>query len=515
MNLNLPSRAIPDRVSLVQTIQPGQRVTYAEFDGPGCIQHIWLCATRHEMGGRQTIIRIYFDDAAEPQVEAPVGDFFGVMHGKRYYPLNTRYLSAVAETGWTSYFPMPFAKSARIEFEAAPNAGNGIYLMVDWHRYPHQILHETRRFCARWRRELPTKRYDREYLLLDAEGSGNFLGFFYGVRLLDDVDRWSHGGADNHYIDGMTDSPSFIRGIGGEDTFGTSYGGALHSPVESQLYHGMPYYVHEDTGEARVAQRLVGYRFFEHDAVPFTQSIQARFGCMENDICSTAYWYQTGEVKPFCKMPAWNQILAMPAKLADIRREDRIAGGSLDASPTASGTWSVCGPFNLSDEAMATPLTPEISFDAAAVLDGGHSANSPYLLESSIKFGRDKARWHRFDSIHGFVDFNHHFRCTYRGVGSLHPAIAVARAVLTSDVAQTVRITVGFDDHLVLTINGTRHDLGQHRAFRTRTLDVPLSAGANTVVVKQSNTRGSNHGGWAFSFFARSASGQAILPQAE
>ena len=35
-----------------------------------------------------------------------------------------------------------------------------------------------------------------EYLMLDAVGRGRLLGFVLGVRLYDDVDRWSHGGAE-------------------------------------------------------------------------------------------------------------------------------------------------------------------------------------------------------------------------------------------------------------------------------------------------------------------------------
>ena len=118
--------------------------------------------------------------------------------------------------------------------------------------------------------KMPTQRYGEDYLMLDADGPGQLLGFVYGVRLLDDTDRWSHGGAENIYIDGHGEHPVFLRGIGGEDTFGSGYGGALHPP-ETHHYAAMPYYLHEDVGEARPAQRLVGYRFFEKDTLPFRQ----------------------------------------------------------------------------------------------------------------------------------------------------------------------------------------------------------------------------------------------------
>ena len=193
-----------------------------------------------------------------------------------------------AWNGYNCYFPMPFARNARIEFESSDEQ-SFVILEADWDRYPEQEMKERSRFCARWRREMPTQRYGEDFLMLDAKGPGRLLGLVYGVRLLDDADRWSHGGADNIYIDGEGPHPAYLRGIGGEDTFGEGYGGALHPP-ETHHYAAMPYYVHEDVSQARVAHRVVGYRFFEYDTIPFRESIHMRFGCMSNDICSTVYW---------------------------------------------------------------------------------------------------------------------------------------------------------------------------------------------------------------------------------
>lgn len=290
--LELPQRRVADRVSITRGIKAQRRETWAELDGPGTINHIWITLKKPGrtavMVNRKIVMRIYFDGSPVPHVEAPVGDFFGAMHGVDWYDVNTPFLSVKAWSGYNCYFPMPFARSARIEFETGEE-GNHVYLQVDWHRYPGAELKEPRRFCARWRRECPTQRYGEDYLMLDADGPGQLVGFVYGVRLIDNTDRWSHGGAENVYLDGDGAHPAYLRGIGGEDTFGTAYGGAIHPP-ESHLYAALPYYTHEDTGEARPAQRLVGYRFFVRDAIPFEKSIHLRFGCMENDICSTVYW---------------------------------------------------------------------------------------------------------------------------------------------------------------------------------------------------------------------------------
>ena len=181
--------AVPDRVSITEALPANTRKTYAQLDGPGCIRHIWVALThpqRLAMSSRKAVIRIYFDEEPVPYVEAPVGDFFGVMHGLGFYPIDSHFLSVKAWNGYSCYFAMPFARSARIEFEAGPE-GNQVFLQVDWQRYPGQALTERRRFCARWRREMPTQRYGEEFLMVDADGPGQLLGFVYGVRLLDDV----------------------------------------------------------------------------------------------------------------------------------------------------------------------------------------------------------------------------------------------------------------------------------------------------------------------------------------
>lgn len=506
LNLNLPSDPRPDRVSVVSLIEPGESKTLAELDGPGCIRHI-CCVLRHprmlSQANRKVVIRIYFDDHETPHVEAPVGDFFGVMHGEPYYDINSALLSVKAWNGYNCFFPMPFAKSARIEFDAGVDQ-NQIYLQVNWHRYPGATLDEPMRFASRWRRQNPTERYNNEYLLLDADGPGRLVGFVYGVRLFDNTDRWSHGGSDNIYIDGASAQPAYLRGVGGEDVFGVGFGGNLH-PVDSHLYEGMPYYTHDDIGEARPAPRIVGYRFFIPDELRFEESLHLRFGCMSNEICSTAYWYQCGEVRPFFRIPDWSSLVP----------GSELLGGIHDLPLPDDGTWQLCGAFDPQDgAAMRETLPPESSFNPADIFDGYHPESSPYLNERTREeLGRDRAKWVRYTSLRGFVDFNHVFRAAIRGAALTHPAVAVARCTLHAPTDMTASLRLAWDDHLVLRVNGEAHDLGDHHAFRNTVVNVPLRAGTNDVTVKLSNTRGSNHGGWAFAFSAVAPDGSLLMPQ--
>ena len=82
IELDLPKHAVARRAALVERVEPGTKRTFADLEGPGCIRHIWVVGTRTDLENRDIIIRLYFDGEETPAVEAPLGDFFGAMHGK-------------------------------------------------------------------------------------------------------------------------------------------------------------------------------------------------------------------------------------------------------------------------------------------------------------------------------------------------------------------------------------------------------------------------------------------------
>ena len=490
--LDLPKHGIPDRVSLQQKILPGTKITYAQLDGPGCIRHLWVTPTRWFDGNRQTVIRIFFDDAKTPNVEAPVGDFFGVMLGREYYDINNAFQSVKAWAGYNCYFAMPFAKNARIEFEAGP-VGNQLFLQCDWTRYPGQEMKERQRFCAQWRRESPAASYGRDYLMLDADGPGRLVGFSFGMRLLDNEDRWSHGGADNIYIDGEGEVPAYVRGIGGEDTFGASYGGVMH-PVDSHLYEGVPYYAYEDTGEPKPAQRVVGYRFYGSAGIEFQRSIHLRFGSMQNDLCSTVYWYQEGAPRRFVRLPDWPQLLTGGTGAYWTPKEQVrtiVPPSDVDLPLPNSGTWQLAGVFENA---------------------GGEGIRNAVAAEANP----ERVKWFPYAAVHGFVDFNHLFRLREFGVGRFYEdKVAVARTVVRAKRDMEAEFRVAWDDELILRVNDEAPvALGAQTAFRPQARHIRLHEGANQIIVKQSNTRGSNHGGWAFNLRITDPDGNTLIPNA-
>jgi hypothetical protein len=205
---------------------------------------------------------------------------------------------------------------------------------------------------------------------------------------------------------------------------------------------------------------------------------------MSNDICSTVYWYQAGEVRPFVKMPDWKCLLPGAP----------LARGEMDLPLPDRGSWYVKAPAGDAEQGIAEALARPV--DPAAPVDGDG--------------------WTVRPSLHGFVDFNHVDRPERRGVGIHHQdVVSEARCVVRSPRATEAEIRVSWDDRAVLRLGGTRPmDLGENRYFRSRTVPVELRKGPNVVSLTLSNTRGTNHGGWCFAFRCRTADGETLLPEA-
>jgi hypothetical protein len=116
-------------------VEAGKKATLAEVQGPGTITHIWVTISSPERYHlRRIVLRAYWDGETEPSIEAPIGDFFGLGYGEPYYWASAPL--AVSDRALNSFFPMPFARGARIEIE---NQGerpiNAFYYYVDYESY--------------------------------------------------------------------------------------------------------------------------------------------------------------------------------------------------------------------------------------------------------------------------------------------------------------------------------------------------------------------------------------------
>ena len=126
--LNLPEKYRYERVLDKFPMEAGERRVIAELEGPGCIRHLYMTSNDRRAqfrvleGSRNFILRIYWDGEESPSVEAPLPDLFGVHYNVSHYNINSYYLSVSDMGALACYFPMPFARSARIEVEAIKSA---------------------------------------------------------------------------------------------------------------------------------------------------------------------------------------------------------------------------------------------------------------------------------------------------------------------------------------------------------------------------------------------------------
>ncbi len=302
----------PDR------IEPGETYVMADLEGPGIITHLWLTflqephfwVTDGAANGQEMLLRIYWDGRAKPDVEVPVGDFFACCFGKQMEVISA---PVVVEDGdsYNCFWRMPFQKSARIEIvNQSKKPIRKLYNNVDWIK-KKSLPENTMYFCAQYRQEYPAQN-GKDYVVLDAEGKGYYVGTVYSVRTRSPA--WFGEGDELIYIDGE-EKPS-IRGTGTEDYFLSAWGLKKHSTP----YFGVPYL--NQLGGI-VGQMTCSYRWHVHDPLVFNTGIRVTFetfGWMspdenkehkahswnerEDDFTSVAFWYQMGPTKKFTEMPS-------------------------------------------------------------------------------------------------------------------------------------------------------------------------------------------------------------------
>lgn len=286
-------------------LPPGKAVEMPLLEGPGAITHLWFTSHAGRVNELNALtLRIYWDGRKEPGVEAPVGEFFAVGQGK---PATVESVPVqVSPTGALSCFwRMPFAKSARVVVSNDnPDRTAGLYWQVDWVELDG-LPSDTPYFHARYRQEYPAQT-GRDYLIADLEGRGQFVGAVMSVTL--GQDGWWGEGDDFFYID--DEAVPSLQGTGAEDYFNDAWG----FRPRASAWFGQPRWQGDAAGDSGVC-----YRWHVLDPVGFTKSLRVTIehkGNHEDDLSSfylerpdflnsVAFWYQTGEPKPFGELPAY------------------------------------------------------------------------------------------------------------------------------------------------------------------------------------------------------------------
>ncbi|MCL6511400.1 MAG: DUF2961 domain-containing protein [Anaerolineae bacterium] len=301
------------KVSPSVSIAPRTTFTLAHIEGSGAIQHIWM--TMFPDKWRRAVLRMYWDDEPFPSVETPAGDFFCNGWGVR---CNVASLAVCVNPagGFNAYWEMPFRKSARITLENLADDALICYYQITYALT--DVPDDAAYFHAQWRRSNPLP-YKSVHTLLDGvRGQGHYVGTYlaWGVH----NNSWWGEGEIKFYLDGDDEWPT-ICGTGTEDYFGGAWN-FEHPPGEYGVfcspYSGLPQVIKPD-GLYRSQQRFGMYRWhitdpirFEHDLRVTIQALGWRSGGrylpLQDDIASTAFWYQTEPHATFPTLPGCDEL---------------------------------------------------------------------------------------------------------------------------------------------------------------------------------------------------------------
>ena len=293
-------------------------VVLADIEGPGAIQHLWM--TTYSQSWRLLVLRCYWDGEETPSVEAPFGDFFcngWCVHAN----VNSLPVAVNPAGGFNSYWEMPFRGRARITIEnLSPDEVVDFYYQIDYTLT--EVPADRAYFHAQWRRSNPLPYLEPHTLLDGVQGEGQYVGTYmaWGVH----SNGWWGDGEIKFYLDGDGEWPT-ICGTGTEDYFGGGFGfehprGAYGD--YSTAYLGMPQVI-VPSGLWQSQHRFGLYRWHVMDPIRFEQdlrvTIQAlgwrrtiegkmRYLPLQDDIASTAFWYQLEPHAPCPTLPGMNEL---------------------------------------------------------------------------------------------------------------------------------------------------------------------------------------------------------------
>ncbi len=285
-----PVRLPPNLTFEEHIVDPQSRKTVFELKGPAIIKGLFVSVPPEQfLAWRKTVLRIYWDDEKSPSVEAPLCDFFGSGFGPVY--LYSRLIGFTDEGIGYCYFPMPFAKSARVEI--ANGLGEPLNLRIAVHSEaakPSEIA-KMGYFHAKWFWWYTRKGVHHQFLKAQ-----NSRGHFVGAAMT------MQSAAGLGFLEGDelfdVDGERVFNGTGTEDYYNSGWYFAtghviapLHGCVRKTDNSIVAYRIH--INDAVVWQREADLKI-EHGAVSDTEGVE---------YSSIAWWYQTEPHTDFFKVP--------------------------------------------------------------------------------------------------------------------------------------------------------------------------------------------------------------------
>ncbi|MFO1053511.1 MAG: glycoside hydrolase family 172 protein [Planctomycetota bacterium] len=174
---------------------------------------------------RGTVLRISFDGSQQPQVESPIGDFFG--SGPGINDFESLPMSVAADGTMTCRFPMPYHHRCRIAFRNFTT--DPVEVTTALHIAPFGFDDQTLYFRAHWRTDRDihseggSSPFDLPFILM--RGRGRFVGCAVQIVNPSGVPtpggNWWGEGDEKVFVDGEP-LPTTL-GTGSEDYFDYSW----------------------------------------------------------------------------------------------------------------------------------------------------------------------------------------------------------------------------------------------------------------------------------------------------
>jgi hypothetical protein len=279
------------------SLNPGASATLFETNDPGRIVGLRIKPAAALAGkDRDVLLRMRWDDATQPAVSCPAGDFFGYAWGQ---PAMKSLLLGTAGDVNYCYFPMPFDESAKIELVSERTDGAPVEIQSEVVYAPVARSKDEGKFCALWRRENPT-RAGIPFTFVETQGKGHLVGCILQAQGPESGQTLFFEGDDQTTIDGET----CIHGTGSEDFFN---GGWYDVPGRWEKRLSFP--LSGCLGYQKHLGRTGGYRFMLGDAYAFRESIcqtieHAPTGNeMPTDYCGVTFLYLLGSAKLETSLP--------------------------------------------------------------------------------------------------------------------------------------------------------------------------------------------------------------------
>jgi len=363
-------------------VPAGRRVEALKVEGPGAVREFVAKLERGDpmRSLRGVILKISFDGADQPQVEAPLGDFFG--SGPGIAPFDSLPMTVLPDGTMICRFAMPFRESAAFSLDNRNEEDVSVRLTArvardEW--APGRSLH----FFAKWRVDHglethgATGIYDLPYLT--AHGRGVMVGVAAMILNPSSVptsagDWWGEGD-EKVWVD--DDAFPSLFGTGSEDYYNYSWS-------RPDLFHYAYCAQPLDTGPDNRGF-VSNIRWHIIDALPFERSIDFQMELSHHghnqglSYGRIAYFYGTPELRDSwvpLTTAAVTQGLELPADWLPVgagasggaiffQAEDSLVGADPNATVVEGPLWSAGKLVSWTPSAEGEELSFEVEAPSA------------------------------------------------------------------------------------------------------------------------------------------------------